>query len=87
MKRIVSRLVAGIVVGVGVYVAFSIWADVGRVGEALAAFRWRYALLACLLAAANYAVRFGRWQYYLRKVGVTTVTTADSLQCSWPGSR
>jgi glycosyltransferase 2 family protein len=80
MKRMVSRLVAGLVVGVGVYVAFSIWADVGRVGEALAAFRWRYALLACLLAAANYAVRFGRWQYYLRKVGVTTVKTADSLQ-------
>ena len=80
MKRIVSRLVAGIVVGVGVYVAFSIWADVGRVGEALSKFRWRYALLACLLAAANYAVRFARWQFYLRKVGVTTVKTADSLQ-------
>ena len=80
MKRIVSRLVAGIVVGVGVYVAFSIWADVGRVGEALSRFRWHYALLACLLAAANYAVRFGRWQYFLRKVGVTTVRPMDSLQ-------
>jgi uncharacterized protein (TIRG00374 family) len=80
MKRIVSRLVAGLVVGVAVYVGFSIWADVGRVGEALASFRWRYALLACLLAAANYGVRFLRWQYYLRKVGVTTVKTSDSLQ-------
>jgi glycosyltransferase 2 family protein len=80
MKRLVSRLVAGIVVGVAVYVGFSIWADVGRVGEALAQFRWRYALLACLLAAANYGVRFLRWQYYLRKVGVTTVRPADSLQ-------
>ena len=55
MKRLVSRLVAGIVVGVAVYVGFSIWADVGRVGEALRSFRWGYALLACLLAAANYA--------------------------------
>jgi uncharacterized protein (TIRG00374 family) len=80
MKRLVSRLVAGIVVGVAVYVGFSIWADVGRVGEALAAFRWPYALLACLLAAANYGVRFGRWQYYLRKVGVTNVRPGDSLQ-------
>ena len=41
MKRLVSRLVAGVVVGVAVYVGFSIWADVGRVGEALASFRWR----------------------------------------------
>jgi uncharacterized protein (TIRG00374 family) len=80
MKRLVSRLVAGIVVGVGVYVGFSIWADVGRVGEALRSFQWRYALLACLLAAANYAIRFVRWQFYLRKVGVTNVSTRDSLQ-------
>src|SRR5262245_12181728 len=80
MKRIVSRLVAGVVVGVAVYVGFTIWADVGRVGEALRSFRWRYAVLACLLAAANYAVRFLRWQYYLRRVGVTTVRTCDSLQ-------
>ena len=41
-------------------------------GEALRSFQWRYALLACLLAAVNYAIRFVRWQYYLRKVGVTT---------------
>ena len=80
MKRIVSRLVIGVVLGVGVYVGASIWADVGQVGEALAAFQWRYAVLACLLAATNYAVRFLRWQYYLRKVGVTTVGTRDSLQ-------
>jgi glycosyltransferase 2 family protein len=80
MKRLVSRLVAGVGVGVAVYVGFSIWADVGRVGEALASFRWGYALLACLLAAANYGVRFLRWQFYLRRVGVTTVKTADSLQ-------
>ena len=80
MKRLVSRLVAGIVVGVAVYVGFSIWADVGRVGEALRSFQWRYALLACLLAAANYGIRFVRWQFYLGKVGVTNVSTRDSLQ-------
>jgi len=80
MKRLVSRLVAGLVVGVAVYVGFSIWAGVGRVGEALRSFRWRYALLACLLAAANYGIRFLRWQYYLRRVGVHTVGARDSLQ-------
>jgi len=80
MKRLVSRLVAGLVVGVAVYVGFSIYADVGRVGEALRSFQWRYALLACLLAAANYGIRFVRWQFYLRKVGVTNVSARDSLQ-------
>ena len=80
MKRLVSRLVAGLVVGVAVYVGFSIWADVGKVGQALRSFHWRYALLACLLAAVNYALRFLRWQFYLRKVGVTNVSARDSLQ-------
>ena len=80
MKRLFSRLVAGLVVGIAVYIGFSIWLGVGQVGDALRAFRWRYAALACLLAAANYAVRFLRWQYYLRRVGVTTVRLGDSLQ-------
>ena len=80
MKRLVSRLVAGVVVGVAVYVGFSIWADVGKVGEALRRFHWGWAALACLLAAANYGIRFLRWQYYLRRVGVRTVSLRDSLQ-------
>jgi uncharacterized protein (TIRG00374 family) len=79
VKGLVSRLVAGVVAGVAIYVGFSIWADVGRVGEALRAFRWSFAALACLLAAANYAVRFGRWQYYLGVLGLRqSIRTADS---------
>jgi uncharacterized protein (TIRG00374 family) len=80
MKGLVSRLVAGVAAGVAIYVGFSIWADVGRVGEALRAFHWGYAVLACLLAAGNYAVRFGRWQYYLRVLGLNgQIRPADSL--------
>src|SRR6187455_823099 len=44
MKRLVSRLVAGLVVGVAVYVGFSIYADVGRVGDALRSFHWQFYL-------------------------------------------
>src|SRR5678815_72918 len=80
MKRLVSRLVAGLVVGVAVYVGFSIYADVGRVGDALRSFHWQYALYACLLAATNYAIRFARWQFYLRNVRVRNVSLRDSLQ-------
>ena len=88
MKGWVSRLVAGIVAGVAIYVGFSIWADVGRVGEALRAFRWRYAALACLLAAGNYVVRFLRWQYYLRVVGAARRSPcATAPRSFWPASR
>lgn len=81
MKGWIPRLVAGVVAGVAVYVGFSIWADVGKVGEALRAFRWGFALLACLLAAGNYGVRFLRWHYYLRVVGAgAKVAVKDSAQ-------
>jgi len=79
VKGLVSRLVAGVAAGVAIYVGFSIWADVGRVGEALRAFRWRFAGLACLLAAANYGMRFARWQYYLGVLGLRkSIRTGDS---------
>lgn len=77
MKRLVSRLVWGVAAGVAVYVGFSIWADVGHVGEALASFSWRYALFACLLAFGNYVIRFLRWEYYLRVVK-TRIALGDS---------
>lgn len=81
MKGWVPRLVAGVVTGVAIYVGFSIWADVGKVGEALRSFHWEYAGLACLLAAGNYAVRFLRWQYYLRVIGVgDKISLRDSAQ-------
>src|SRR6516164_3998819 len=80
MKGLVPRLVAGVAAGVAIYVGFSVWADVGRVGEALRSFHWAYLVAACLLAAGNYAVRFGRWQYYLGVLGVREkIRTGASL--------
>jgi uncharacterized protein (TIRG00374 family) len=78
VKSLVGKVAFGVAAGVAVYIGFTIWADAGRVGAALAAFRWRWAAVACLLAAGNYLVRFGRWQYYLRVLGLE-VAPRDSL--------
>jgi uncharacterized protein (TIRG00374 family) len=78
MKGLVSRVAFGVAAGVAVYVAFTIWADAGKVAAALAAFSWRMAALACVLAAGNYLVRFLRWQYYLRVLDLQ-VAPRDSL--------
>ncbi len=78
MKNLLPRIILGVAAGVAVYVGFSIWADARRVGEALATFHWSAALAALGLAAANYAVRFGRWHYYLRVLGLT-VPAGESL--------
>jgi uncharacterized protein (TIRG00374 family) len=78
MNRLVPRVAIGVAAGVAIYVGLTIWADAGRVAQALASFEWRMAALGCLLAAGNYLVRFGRWEYYLRVLGVR-IAPRDSL--------
>ncbi|MBN2575818.1 MAG: flippase-like domain-containing protein [Deltaproteobacteria bacterium] len=70
MKRLLGKILLGVAAGVAVYVAFSVWADARNVGRALAGFRWSIALAALTLASLNYLVRFVRWHYYLRVLGL-----------------
>ncbi len=70
MKKILWRVILGVAAGVAIYVGFSIWADARNVGRALADFHWPIALAALGLASLNYVVRFGRWHYYLKVLGL-----------------
>jgi uncharacterized protein (TIRG00374 family) len=78
MRKLVVRVVLGIAAGIGVYVGFSIWADADRVMKALARFHWIAAVIACALALGNYAIRFGRWESFLRvlKIRLPVVDSA-----------
>ncbi len=70
MKKILGRVLLGVAVGVVIYVAFSIWANARSVGQALANFRWPVAGVAIALAFLNYLIRFARWHYYLKVLGL-----------------
>jgi glycosyltransferase 2 family protein len=70
VKKLLGRVILGVAAGVAIYVAFSIWADARSVGRALADFHWLIALAALGLASLNYLVRFGRWHYYLKVLGL-----------------
>jgi glycosyltransferase 2 family protein len=78
VKGLLSRVLVGVAAGVAVYVGFSILADVREVGEALRGFAPSAALAALALAATNYLVRFVRWHYYLRVLGLK-VPTGESF--------
>ena len=78
MKTLAFRVALGVAAGIAVYVGFTVWADAGRVGTALSGFRPAAAGLALGLAFANYLVRFVRWQYYLRVLGLA-VPAGESL--------
>jgi glycosyltransferase 2 family protein len=71
VKKLLLKVILGVAAGVAVYVGFSIWADARSVGRALADFQWLIAAAALGLAFLNYLVRFGRWHYYLKILGLS----------------
>jgi uncharacterized protein (TIRG00374 family) len=70
VKKLLGRVILGIAAGVAIYVGFSVWADARSVGRALAEFQWLIAFGALGLASLNYLVRFARWHYYLKILGI-----------------
>ncbi len=69
-------LLIAVVIGVA---AVSAVGDVRHIGEKLAGFGW-WALVATLgLALANYALRFVRWQLYLRRQAVSVPTSSSAI--------
>ena len=69
---VLAQLRRGVLIGLGVgalvYLAFSLHAEVGSVWADLKAFRWWLLAPVLGLSLTNYAVRFMRWQLYLRKL-------------------
>jgi uncharacterized protein (TIRG00374 family) len=63
-----------LLIGIAVFAAFSIYADVGKLGNRLAGFEW-WAMGAALgLALTNYFLRFVRWSLYLRSAEISLPT-------------
>lgn len=79
MKKLLWRVVLGVAAGVAIYLGFSIWAGAKEVGQALASFSWSMALAALGLATLNYLVRYARWHYYLKVLGLHQVRAGESL--------
>ncbi|ACY19340.1 conserved hypothetical protein [Haliangium ochraceum DSM 14365] len=59
------RLLAVVLAGVAVLAGFSIYADIGELGERLKSFAWWAFAAALGLALVNYALRLVRWSLYL----------------------
>ena len=79
VPRFWQRLVLVTFLAVAVFAAFSIYADVSKLGDRLARFAPLAVGLALLLALGNYVIRFARWQLYLRVVGVSAPAPLSAL--------
>ena len=63
-----------LLVGVAGLAAIGLSGDLRALGDQLGDFAWWTFAAALGLSLANYAIRFVRWQYYLRRVGATAAT-------------
>lgn len=77
--RVVTRLLGGVVFGLVVYALFALWADFASVQRVLADFPLALVPLACGLSFANYLVRFVRWEYYRKRLGIRLDRTTSFL--------
>jgi uncharacterized protein (TIRG00374 family) len=70
LDKIRGRLLISLVFGAVVFFGLSLYADIGDVVEGLGRFKWQYLPLVLGLTSINYLLRFVKWQYYLRIIGV-----------------
>ncbi|HWO72590.1 MAG TPA: lysylphosphatidylglycerol synthase transmembrane domain-containing protein [Dehalococcoidia bacterium] len=70
LDKLRGRLLVSLVLGALVFVGLSAYADFDAVLDGLGRFRWQYLPLVLALTSANYVLRFFKWQFYLRTIGV-----------------
>lgn len=80
LDQIRSRLLLGLVAGVVVMAAVVLVFDAAGLARAVRDFDWRLLPLIALLTLSNYALRFVKWQYYLRLLGIRSLSRRDSAQ-------
>jgi uncharacterized membrane protein YbhN (UPF0104 family) len=70
LEKLRGRLVVSLLLGALVFIGLSAYADFSEIIDGLGAFQWGYLPLILGLSFANYILRFGKWQFYLRTIGV-----------------
>jgi uncharacterized protein (TIRG00374 family) len=80
MENIKSKAVWGLLFGLVVIVGLALAADLPKVVSAVKGFQWGWLPLILGLTTFNYLLRFAKWHYYLRQVGIRNISRADSLK-------
>lgn len=79
MKRFYRRLIGAMLLGVLLYGLIVVYTGYGKIHESVATFAWSTFAWALALATANYGLRFLKWEYYLRRLGIRGIPKLDSL--------
>ena len=82
-KREVSiwrRLIPGLFLGFFVFLALVLIGDVRKMGDTLKQFRWEWFVPVLMLTTFNDGLRFIKWHFYVRQLGVTNVGWQESMR-------
>lgn len=80
MENLKSKVVLGLLLGLVVIVGLALAADWAKVVDAVREFEWGWLPMILGLTSFNYLLRFFKWHYYLRQVGLHNISRADSLR-------
>ena len=78
-RQVRGKIALSIIFGVLVIAALSLVADVQKLGATLSGFKWGLLPLILGLTLFNYALRFAKWQYYLRLIGIRNLAPRQSF--------
>lgn len=78
-RTLVRRLLVAVLLGVAVYAAFVLFRGFRGIRDALSDFRWSMFALALGMTFGNYVLRFLKWEFYLRRLGILGVPKWDSF--------
>lgn len=79
MNSLVRRVLLVTLLGVVLYGLFVVYTGLNQIGSSLARFQGSAFAIAIGLACGNYLLRFGKWQYYLGRLGIAGIPLIDSL--------
>ncbi len=78
MRKYRRLIAAGIVLGLLVFIALTLFSDVSQLIKYAATFAWPVMILVLALRIGNWLLRFFKWHFYLWLVGVRTISVRDS---------
>ena len=80
-----NKLLISMGLGVVVFAGLLAYGDFSEVVKSLEEFRWELMPLVLLVTMGNYLLRFVKWEYYLRQIGVEGLDRLDSFLIYFSG--
>ena len=80
VDKIRRRLIAGLLFGFVVFLGLILVGDIRQIGTQLATFHWWLFPLIIAGTIFNYILRFFKWHYYLRLIGIREIRWKESLR-------